>query len=312
MAAERPNVVLLWGSDEFLLRDAALRLVGDVQPREIEAQDWAGGETADLATPSLFGERRALLVSDCRHLPEAAFRELDTYLDSPALDAVLVLTAEVGERGRIPAVLAKLLKDRGEVREVAVARKDLGRWVVDRGKSKGTRIRSDAAAALVETIGEWPAALDGALDQLASAFPDTQITKELVLSQFRGLGEQRMWDLCDRAFGKDLPGSIRSLGSLLDAREEPLAILGVIAARLRDLMRVKELPDSAGGSDIARAAGLRFEWQGRRYRDQAKRFSMGELLRIHGEVAEADRVMKSGAPGEVVLSTLVASVAGER
>jgi len=172
------------------------------------------------------------------------------------------------------------------------------------------KINPAAATALVETLGEWPAVLDGALDQLGSAFSGAPITKELVLSQFRGLGEQRMWDLCDRAFGRDLPGSIRSLSSLLEGQEEPLAILGVIAARLRDLIRVKAVPDSAPPTEVARAAGLRFEWQGRRYRDQAKRFSMPELIRIHGDVVEADRVMKSGAPGEVVLSTLVASVAG--
>jgi DNA polymerase-3 subunit delta len=309
VTTERPNVVLFWGSDSFLLRDAALRFLGDVRPREIEAEEWAGGETADLATPSLFGDQRALLVTDCRRLTEDALKELGAYLDAPAPEAFLVLTAEVGERGKVPAALTKLLKDRGEVREVAVARKDLGRWVVDRAGGKGLKIQTNAAAALVETIGEWPAALDGALDQLSSAFPAQAITKELVLSQFRGLGEQRMWDLCDRAFGKDLPGSIRSLSSLLEAREEPLAILGVIASRLRDLLRVKALPDSAPAGEVARAAGLRFEWQGRRYRDQAKRFTMPELVRIHDEVVEADRVMKSGAPGEVVLSALVAGVA---
>src|SRR5204863_295447 len=147
------------------------------------------------------------------------------------------------------------------------------------GALPGRREEEDAR---VVGAGESPATLDGALDQLASAFPGTAITKELVLSQFRGLGEQRMWDLCDRAFGKDLPGSVRSLSSLLEGREEPLAILGVIASRLRDLMRVKSVPDSAPAAEVARAAGLRFEWQAGRYRDQARRFTMPDLVRIHG------------------------------
>jgi DNA polymerase-3 subunit delta len=190
-----------------------------------------------------------------------------------------------------------------------VERKSLGRWVSERAKRKGLSIRPDAVAALVDALGERPAILDSALDQLRSAFGGRAVTKELVLSQFRGLGEQRMWDLCDRAFGKDLAGSARSLASLLESREDPLAILGVVASRLRDLLRVKSLPDSTSPAEIARAAGLRFDWQGRRYRDQARAFSMEELLRLHGEVVEADRVMKTGAPGDVVLPVLISKVA---
>ena len=84
----------------------------------------------------------------------------------------------------------------------------------------------------------------------------------------------------------------------------------MVASRLRDLIRVKAVPDSAPAAEVARAAGLRFEWQAGRYRDQARRFTMPDLVRIHDEVVEADRVMKTGAPGDVVLSSLVTSVAG--
>ena len=82
MSPRKPPVHLLWGEDAFLLREAALELVGpDVQPREIDGPEWQGGETADLATPSLFGEARALVVTDCRNLPDDALRELAAYLN---------------------------------------------------------------------------------------------------------------------------------------------------------------------------------------------------------------------------------------
>ena len=61
-------VYLFWGEDEFLLREAALEILGDLRPREVDGADWEGGETADLATPSLFGERRALLVTNAKAL----------------------------------------------------------------------------------------------------------------------------------------------------------------------------------------------------------------------------------------------------
>ena len=308
--AKRPTLVLLWGRDPFLLREAAFELLGGVRPTEVDANEWQGGETADLATPSLFGEERALVVTDCRKLPEHGTRELAAYAAAPSPDATLVLIAEVGERGKAPAALVKLVKDHGEVREIAVDRKSLGKWVADRAKRKHVQIKPDAIAALVESLGEQPAVLDQALEQLGSAFAGGPITKKEVLSQFRGLGEQRMWDLCDRAFGKDLDGSMRSLASLMDTREDlSLPILGALASRIRDLLRVKALPESAPPAEIARAAGLRFDWQGRKYRDQARAYTMKELVELHGEIVEADRVLKTGAAGDVVLPVLISKVA---
>ena len=69
MSPKAAPVTLLWGEDEFLLREAALELLGDLQPVEVDGGLWQGGETGDLATPSLFGERRALKVSTGRALP---------------------------------------------------------------------------------------------------------------------------------------------------------------------------------------------------------------------------------------------------
>ena len=47
------------------------------------------------------------------------------------------------------------------------------------------------------------------------------ITPQIVAQQFRGLGEQKVWDLCDRAFSKDLPGAIRSLKSIEAGGDDP-------------------------------------------------------------------------------------------
>src|SRR6266480_2294155 len=101
-----------------------------------------------------------------------------------------------------------------------------------------------AARTLVETIGPSAAQLVGAVQQLADAFPAQRIGPAEIHRQFRGLGEQKTWDLCDKAFGKDLPGAIRALRSIEAGGDEALMVLGGIAARLRDLIRVRSV--SAG------------------------------------------------------------------
>jgi len=304
-------VTLLWGEDEFLLREAALELLGDLQPVEVDGGLRRGGETADLATPSLFGERRALLVSNVRALPDEAVRELARYFDAPDPGAPLVLVAVVGDRAKAPPALVKLVKGVGTVTEVKIQRKELPSWILKRAKTKELDLASDGAAALVDTLGEEPGALERALDQLATAFAGERITREIVSRQFRGLGEQHVWDLCDKAFSRELPGAMRSLRTLLEAGEAGLMLLGAITSRLRDLIRVKSLPERLAPAEAARQAGLRFDWQVRRYREQAKRFSPEELAGLHERIAWADRALKSGATDDVVLPMLVAAIAGE-
>jgi DNA polymerase-3 subunit delta len=304
-------VTLLWGEDEFLLREAAVELLGDLQPVEVDGGQWQGGETGDLATPSLFGERRALLVSNARALTDDGVRELARYLEAPDPGAPLVLVAVVGDRAKAPAALVKLVKGVGTVTEVKIQRKELPAWILKRAKTRELDLAPDGAAALVDTLGEEPGALARALDQLATAFAGERISRDIVSRQFRGLGEQHVWDLCDKAFSRDLPGAMRSLRTLLEAGEAGLMLLGAITSRLRDLIRVKALPERLAPTEAAKQAGLRFDWQVRRYREQAKRFSPEGLAGLHERIAWADRALKSGATDDVVLPMLVAAIAGE-
>jgi DNA polymerase-3 subunit delta len=307
--SERTAVTLLWGEDGFLLREAALGLLSDLRATEVEATDWQGSELQDLATPSLFGEPRALLVTDCRSLSKDALAEIGGYLSASDPDALLVLTCTVADRGKPPAALQKLIEPVGTIRQIQVARKEVEPWLVQRAKAQGVELTGQAARAMVEVLGDDLAQLASSLQQLANAFPGQRVTPAQVHQQFRGLGEQKTWDLCDRAFGKDLPGAIRALRSIEEGGDDALMVLGGIAARVRDLIRVRAQPDRLAPSELAKKAGLRFEWQARRYQQQARNFSLEELVVIHDQVAETDRALKSGAPGDVVMPVLIAAIA---
>lgn len=309
MSDSGPLVRLLWGEDDFLLREAALAALSPARPVEVDAGEWRGGELQDLATPSLFGEPRALLISDARSLSKDAMTELASYLAGPDPDARLVICCRVAERGKVPAALEKLVKPVGTLTRIMVARKDLESWLAQRAAAVGLDVGVPAARALVQTLGEEPGRLAAALDQLTAAFAGQKVTPALVGRQFRGLGEQKVWDLCDRAFGKDLAGAIRSLCSIEAGGDDALKTLGGISSRLRDLIRVRALPDRMPAAQVVKAAGLRFDWQVRRYQQQARHFSMDRLLELHERIAEADRALKSGATGDVVMPALVVAIA---
>jgi DNA polymerase III subunit delta len=309
MTASTAPVKLLWGEDAFLLREAGLAAFGGPHPTEVDAGEWRGGELQDLATPSLFGEPRGLMISDARSLSKDAVAEIAAYLEAPDPEAPLVICCQVAERGKPPAALDKMVKAVGTVTQVAISRKELEPWVVKRAKDADVDLGIPSARALVETLGEEPGALVAAIQQLAGAYAGQKVTPAVVAQQFRGLGEQKVWDLCDRAFGKDLPGAIRSLRSLEEGRDDPLKVLGGVSSRLRDLIRVRALPDRLPPAQVAKAAGLRFDWQARRYQQQARNFSMTQLLSLHERITEADRALKSGSTGDIVMPALITAIA---
>ncbi len=305
-------MLLVWGEDPFLLRESGLEALAGLKPREVVASEWSGGELQDLSTPSLFGEPRALLITDARSLSKSALAEIEAYLTSPDPASHLVVCCTVAERGKPPAALVKLVEPVGRVRQIALQRKDIEPWLSQRAQRLELELGAPAARALVETLGEDAASLAAALQQLTSAYAGRRVGPEQVREQFKGLGDQRTWDLCDKAFGKDLPGAIRSLRSIEEGGDEALMVLGGIASRLRDLIRVRALPDRLPPAQLTKRAGLRFEWQARRYQQQARNFSMGELIRLHERITEADRAMKSGGTADVIMPTLVTAIASGR
>src|SRR5690242_11021935 len=197
---QSPPVALFWGEDEFLLREAANDLLAelDVRADEVAASDWRGGETANLSTPSLFGEQRALLVTGVQTLSEGASGELRGYLAAPLTDAVLVLTGVSRSKGG-PPIGKAVTAAGGKVRQVALRRQDVSGWVAARAKRAGVSLSGPGATALVSTIGEAPAELAQAIEQLGAAFPGRPVGPDEVRAQFRGLGDQQIWDLCDHA-----------------------------------------------------------------------------------------------------------------
>lgn len=306
----KSSVVLLWGESDYLLRLAAAEALGGVRATEVDGADWRPGATGDLATPSLFGEPRALLVSNAQHLGEEGLAEVADFAEAPAPDAKLIVAAVVSSRAKgPPAALARALKGKALIQRVAVDRKDLPGWVRSRARARGMKADPGGASLLVQTVGEDPAVLDQALVQIQAAYPAEGVTSHTVAAQFRGFGDRRIWELCDAAFGRNLPAATRCLAGLLEAREEPLAVLGGISSRLRDLLRVRSLPERMPPAELARAADLRFEWQARRYREQGRRFTPEELAEIHARLVDADRALKLGGAGDVVLPMLVTKIA---
>ena len=74
-------------------------------------------------------------------------------------------------------------------------------------------------------------------------------------------------------------------------------------------MKVRAIAPRTPPAVVAKQAGLRFEWQARRYQRQAANFAMEDLVRIHDAVTEADGTLKNGGAPDVVMPALIVTIA---
>ena len=106
-AAPPPPVTLVVGPEE-LLRDRAVTAVIRVsraadeatEVRDLSAVGLEPGTVTGLASPSLFGERKVIVVGDVQDAGEELTAELKAYLLDPADDTALVLVHTGGVKGK--------------------------------------------------------------------------------------------------------------------------------------------------------------------------------------------------------------------
>ncbi len=119
-------------------------------------------------------------------------------------------------------------------------------------------------------------------------------------------GEQRSWDLCDKAFSKDLAGAIRSLRSIEEGGDDALKTLGAIASRLRDLIKVRALPQRTPPKQAASSRRAPVRVAGSPLSATGPELLHGAAVDVlHERVTEADRALKSGATGDIVMPVLI-------
>src|SRR5688500_5126496 len=178
--APREPVYLINGGDRPKIETALARLRRHFQSEAVElvsAQEMSGAAVAALCnTGSLFGDARLVVVDgvDGRRNAErrlvngwraADVKAIVDYLASPAPATVLALVAEELKKD---APLTKACAKHGEVLVFDVVKKKVGPWLAERFRQAGARAEPEAAAALLELVGEDVLQLANEVDKLAT------------------------------------------------------------------------------------------------------------------------------------------------
>ena len=305
-------VLLLAGDDDLLLQRELERQLDALRAEdaelEVDVRDVAELEQLpELRTTSLFGGRTCVVLRGVETIAGDLRAEVETYVAAPSDEAVLVLVAR--GTGKIQRI-AKAAKAQGERIDVkAPADWDDRGWdrlVGEEFRRLSRKADATAIAAIRTHAGNQAATIASQVASVCAAAADAAtITAEHVEAVVEGHGRASGFAIADAIAERKPSAALVALRGALDAGEAPLALLGAIAFRTRQLLLVRSgaSPKEAGISP----------GQHRRLQALAGAFHPGELAWCHDRVAELDLELKgSDLPDELLLEVGVIELATSR
>jgi DNA polymerase-3 subunit delta len=306
MAAPDPSqvlgrVTLVTGPEEFLaertvrdVRAAVRRADPEAELSETVADQLTMATLGELAAPSLFSATRCVVVRSLEDLPEESGPGLLDYAAAPAEDVALVLVHGGGQRGS--GLLAKLRKEAAvtEVKTAALTAREFPSFVVNELRGHKVRIDADAAAFLVQAVGQDLRSLSAAASQLAGDFEGKPITIDMVKTYFGGRAEAKSFAVADHAIFGRAAKALEELRWALDGGTAPVLVTSAVAGSLRGLAKFKAAPRGMRNADLMREVGVP-SWKLDRLRDQARGWDEAGIARAIRVVAAADADIKGKA-----------------
>ena len=322
--------LLLLGEERYLRDICRLQLIEKFIPEG--ARTWAvsrysadRGETQNAIeqaqTLPMLSSQQVVFLEDVEKIEklgeknrDAAFEQLEAYLDNPAPFTVLVLEATaLDQRMRLARLLAEKtlvvevgLGDNPNERQAAAA--TLGRALA---KEQNLACENGAAEDLAEFVAADLMRLKTEVEKLATHAGERKlIRRQDVSAMVISEKTTTVWDLADMLASRRQKTALEFLDRLLRDGEEPLPMLGAITWMYRKLIEASELRGVSNGWQAARTLGMRPE-QAERALQNARKISKPRLLDGLRALQQADdRLKRGGEDARAVLEFLIAELTG--
>jgi DNA polymerase-3 subunit delta len=288
-------VVLVTGAESLLAERAVATVVAAVKEREpdvevtrLEGAGYTAGTLGVVASPSLFGEARVVVVEGLEAATDALVADALAYVGAPEADVVLVLQHGGGQRGK--KLLDAVRASGAPVVVCEPVKKDADKMAFVTAELRRAGRRGDAAGvrALVEAVGADLRELAAACAQLAA---DTSgvIGADVVARYYGGRIEATGFRVADAAIAGETGQAVALLRHALATGADPVPLVAALAAKLRVLAKVAA---SRGRSaNAVRDLGLA-PWQVDRARKDLAHWTPEGLASAITAVAQADAEVK--------------------
>lgn len=293
------DIYLLLGSESALADRALGKLLAELKAERAEittlfAGEVSVGEISDALSPSLFSERRALILRDLQDLAEEAKNEITRYLDATDPTLTLVLIHKGGVKGK--ALLDQIKKAKPEIIACEPLKKESEKedFVRNLFLDLGRKATPVAISALVNATGTDLRELSAAVSQLASDSPAGLIEESHVNKYHQGKVETTGFDVADKVMEGNLPESLITLRHAITTGTDPVMITSAIASSLRGIAKVSGINRGQKSFELAGELGMA-PWQIDKARRQLNGWNANTLTVAVAAIAKCDAQVKGGA-----------------
>jgi DNA polymerase-3 subunit delta len=286
---------------EDLLLDRVVRQVitaaraadADTDVRDLTPDALQPGTLAELTSPSLFEERKVLVVRNAQDLSADTVKEVKAYIDAPVGEIMLVLLHAGGAKGKGLLDAAR----KAGAREVACPKmtKPADRLAFVRGEFRvlGRSATPEACQALVDSIGSDLRELASACTQLTADVEGT-IDVAVVARYYTGRAEATGFEVADLAVTGRAAEALERLRWALAVGQPLPGITFALASGVRSIGKLASAPRGANPGVLARERGMP-PWKIDRVRQQMRGWTGDGVSAALRAVAEADAAVKGGS-----------------
>lgn len=287
-------VVLISGGEDLLADRASQRISElahaedpNVEVTQIEAAAYERGMLEMLASPSLFGEQKLVIVSGVEQTNDDFLTEAVDYVAAPLPDMWLVLRHGGGVRGK--RLLDAIKKANHPVVACDPIKRDSEKsdFVLAEFRRAKRRIDSEAVRSLVDALGTDLRELAAACNQLISDTTGT-VTSALVDKYYGGRVEANAFRVADAVAAGRRGEALVSLRHALATGADPVPIVAALAMKMRGLAKVAAArARGLGARDLGMAP-----WQVDRARKELNGWTPDGIAEAISAIAQADAEVK--------------------
>ncbi len=308
---------LLLGGEGALADRAMAKLTAQLREEKAEvttltAGDVIPGDIADALAPSLFSERRALVLKDLQDLDDECKDEITRYLDAIDPTTTVIFIHKGGVKGK--ALLDAIKKAKPEIIACDALKKEAEKeqFVKELFLDAGRKATPGAVKALVGALGSDLRELQQAVSQVSLDAPKGVIDEEIIDTFHKGRVETSGFDVADATLDGDLPTALVSLRSALETGTDPVMVTSAIASSLRNLAKVSGTNRGAKSFELAGELGMA-PWQIDKARRQLAGWTPRGIASAVEAVAKADADVKGASSDPIfALEKALATIAAAR
>lgn len=301
----KPPICVVCGPEAFLKQEAIEEITREVlggADRSLSLNEYDGTSAGlvladvldDVRTLPFLAERRLVIVRDADAFITRYREELETYLDDPSPNGVLLLECK-----SFPGTtrLYKRVAACGKVIKCETIKpRMLPAWLTERAiKNHGAQIDQRAASLLVDLAGDDLGILDGELEKLALYVGDrkhiTAADVEALVGQYR---EEKVWNILSAIAAGDESRAMSLWEEVWQTdRAAPARAVAGIAFTVRRLLAAKRAQEA--GTPLPELARMLMRWNDLAgVRTELAAFSVTQLEQMLCRLLEADVAAKSG------------------